>query len=263
MIALDLSSGKAADARRRLVHQLERHPDNSALVLMSGKVLLAERQYARAEAMLRRAGELDRSKPRESYTLLGHLLIAEKRLAAASTAFAAVIERDPMSSEAHTMLGLLMHAQRRVPEAVAHYEKALEADPYAVAAANNLAWLLAKNDQKLDRAFELARVAHARQPTNPQVVDTLGWVVLQAWRAAIGDYDSRAAVQLDAANPLYTYHLGLAYAKDGSDAKARKALERPQLTAGFRSRRRRAEDSRDARLLTHPVEIRLVSLTGC
>ena len=207
---------------------------------MSAKVLLAERQYSRAEAMLRRAGELDRSNL-ESYTLLGHLLIAEKRLAAASKAFAAVIERDPMSSEAHTMLGLLMHAQKRVPEAVAHYEKALEADPYAVAAANNLAWLLAENDQKLDRAFELARVAHARQPTNPQVVDTLGWVYFKRGVLPLAITTLEQAVQLDAANPLYAYHLGLAYAKDGSDAKARKALERAlSLQPGFA----RADDAR-------------------
>jgi Flp pilus assembly protein TadD len=34
------------------------------------------------------------------------------------------------------------------------------------------------------------------------------------------------AVQLDGRNPLYAYHLGVAYAKQGSDAKARRALQR-------------------------------------
>jgi tetratricopeptide (TPR) repeat protein len=225
LLALDLSTGRSLGARRRLLTHLEQRPDDPALLLMTAKVLVADRQHARAETLLRRVAALDPANF-ESYVLLGQLLIAQKRLDEAAQAFAAIIERDPKSADAHTMLGLLMHAQRRVPEAVAHYEKALEADSHAATAANNLAWLFAENDQQLERAFALARTAYARQPTNPVFVDTLGWVYFKRGVLALAVTNLEQAVQLDGTNPLYAYHLGVAYAKQGSDAKARRALQR-------------------------------------
>lgn len=225
LLALDLSTGRSLVARRLLLTHLEQRPDDPALLLMTAKVLVADRQHARAETLLRRVAVLDPANF-ESYALLGQLLISQKRLDEAAQAFAAIIERDPKSADAHTMLALLMHAQRRVPEAVAHYEKALEADSHAATAANNLAWLFAENDQQLERAFALARTAYARQPTNPVFVDTLGWVYFKRGVLALAVTNLEQAVQLDGTNPLYAYHLGVAYAKQGSDAKARRALQR-------------------------------------
>jgi tetratricopeptide (TPR) repeat protein len=240
LLALDLSTGQSLGARRLLLTHLERRPDDPALLLMAAKVLVADRQYGRAETLLRRVVALDPANF-ESYALLGQLLIAHKRLDEAAQAFAAIIERDPKSADAHTMLGLLMHAQRRVPEAIAHYEKALEADPYAATAANNLAWLFAENDQHLERAFALARTAYARQPTNPVFVNTLGWVYFKRGVLALAITNLEQAVQLDASNPLYAYHLGVAYAEQGADAKARRALQRAlELKPNFE----RAEDAK-------------------
>jgi len=240
LLALDLSTDRSLAARRLLLTHLEQRPDDPALLLLTAKVLVADRQYARAETVLRRVAALDPANF-ESYALLGQLLITQKRLDEAAQAFGAIIERDPKSADAHTMLGLLMHAQRRVPEAVAHYEKALEADSHAATAANNLAWLLAENDQQLDRAFALARTAYARQPTNPVFVDTLGWVYFKRGALGLAITNLEQAVQLDASSPLYAYHLGVAYAEQGSDAKARKALLRAlELKPSFE----RADDAK-------------------
>ena len=50
------------------------------------------------------------------------------------------------------------------------------------------------------------------------------------------------AVRLAPANPLYAYHLGVGYAKNGDDAKARKSLEGAlKLRPDFE----RAEDARN------------------
>jgi tetratricopeptide (TPR) repeat protein len=224
LVALDVSSGRSVEARKRLVDVIERDPRNTAVLLMTAKVLVAERQFPRAEQMLRRVIELDRSEI-EAYALLGQMFLAQKRLPEATREFAAIVERDPRSSAAHTMLGLLFHAQRRVPEAITHYEKALEHDPTSASAANNLAWLLAENKEQLDRALQLAKGAQARLPQNAEIVDTLGWVYLQREMLALAVTTLEEAVRLAPANPLYAYHLGVAYAKNGDDAKARKSLE--------------------------------------
>ena len=123
LVALDVSSGRSVDARKRLVDVIERDPRNTTVLMMTAKVLVAEQQFSRAEQMLRRVIELDPSAV-EASALLGQMFLAQKRLPEATREFAAIVERDPRSSAAHTMLGLLYHAQRRVPEAIAHYEKA-------------------------------------------------------------------------------------------------------------------------------------------
>jgi tetratricopeptide (TPR) repeat protein len=144
------------------------------------------------------------------------------------------------------MLGLLFHAQRRVPEAIAHYEKAVEYDSTAATAANNLAWLLAENKEQLDRALQLAKAAQGQLPLNAEVVDTLGWVYVQHEMLALGITTLEEAVRLAPSNPLYAYHLGVAYAKNGDDAKARKSLQaalklRPDFERAAEARRILAE----------------------
>jgi Tfp pilus assembly protein PilF len=136
-----------------------------------------------------------------------------------------MVERDPNSSTAHTMLGLLMHAQRRVPEAIVHYEKAFESDSHSATAANNLAWILAENDRDLDRALQLAQSAKAQLPNDSSVLDTLGWVYFKRGMLPLATTSLEEAVQLNPASVMSNYHLGVAYAKAGDDAKARKSIE--------------------------------------
>ena len=66
----------------------------------------------------------------------------------------------------------------RVEQAIANYEAALRRGESTGVAANNLAWIYAQKGQNLDRALELARAAHDRDPKNPAVMDTLGFVYL-------------------------------------------------------------------------------------
>jgi tetratricopeptide (TPR) repeat protein len=66
------------------------------------------------------------------------------------------------------------------------------------------------------------------------VSDTLGWVYYKKgmWPLAITAFEQ--SVERDPRNPLYYYHLGLAFAKSGEDAKARQALQQAlTLEPGF------------------------------
>jgi Flp pilus assembly protein TadD len=127
---------------------------------------------------------------------------------------------------AHTMLGLLYHAQGKLTDAIAHYEKAYEVDPSSATASNNLAWILAENDKDLDRAQQLAQAAKAQLPNDPTINDTLGWVYVKRDMLQLATNQLEEAVRLAPDNPLMSYHLGVAYAKAGDDARARKALEK-------------------------------------
>ena len=90
-------------------------------------------------------------------------------------------------------------------------------------------------------------------PQNAEIVDTLGWVYFQREMLALAITTLEEAVRLAPTNPLYAYRLGVAYTKNGEDAKARKSLEGAlKLRPDFE----RAEDARKC-----PRQARVTELT--
>src|SRR5207253_3075968 len=67
------------------------------------------------------------------------------------------------------------------------YEKVIAANPTLVLTLNNLAYIYAEKLNDLKRASELAQKARSNTPTNPSVLDTLGWITYKQ-----GDYKQAA-----------------------------------------------------------------------
>src|SRR5262249_53351696 len=76
----------------------------------------------------------------------------------------------------------------------------------------------------LDEALGLARIASDKQPGNPSVLDTTGWVYYKrgAYASAVDMFEQ--CVGKDTKNPVYRYHLGMSYFKLGDREKAKTAL---------------------------------------
>ena len=72
----------------------------------------------------------------------------------------------------------------------------------------------------------MAQTARRQLPDNPNSADTLGWAFYhkQVYTSAINLF--KEALKTEPENPLFNYHLGLAYAKNGQPALARQQLER-------------------------------------
>ena len=62
-------------------------------------------------------------------------------------------------------------------------------------------------------------------PDEPTINDTLGWIYYRKGLATLAIPVLKQAADRDPRNYLYRYHLGLAYAKAGDKANARKSLE--------------------------------------
>ena len=60
----------------------------------------------------------------------------------------------------------------------------------------------------------------------PEVNDTLGWVYYKKGLASLAIAPFQQSLGKDPDNPVYNYHLGLAYNETGETVKAREALER-------------------------------------
>ena len=209
------------------------------------------------------------------HELRGAVLLRANRFADAQHAFAAALARDPGNARARTGLAEIAFAQGDAERAIALYDEAAEAnaddlapvyaaaqialatgdvrgakrrletvvhrDPGHAGARNDLAWMLAQSRDELERALELATLAHRIDP-NPDITDTLGFVHLQRGETAraIERFEEALAARPDAQS--IRYHLGLALAREGERERAASALRDALASGPFPE----AEDARRA-----------------
>ena len=95
---------------------------------------------------------------------------------------------------------------------------------------NDLAFLLAREGRDLDRALELALEAKQAFGEDPEVADTLGFVMLQRGLAGPAAEQFLSALRLaeerGRAVPGIHYHMGLALRALGQEKAAEQHLER-------------------------------------
>jgi tetratricopeptide (TPR) repeat protein len=232
-VAVDVAQGRTAQARARVDSYVARLPDNPALLVMAARLYIADRDYLRAEDALQRVVQRQ-PENLTAYTLLGQLYMSQNKLDAARARFEEIAKRQPASVGADVVVAMILQAQDKPQEAQKRYERILERDPEAAAAANNLAWLYAQAGVELDRALKLAQTAYRRLPEDAQVRHTLGWVYYKQHLPALAISHFAYSVEKDPANPMYHYHLGLAYLESGERNKARAALQRAlDVSPGF------------------------------
>ena len=191
---------------------------------MSGKTLDAENAYKKALEKGPNSGS--------SAQLLFDLYVHGKRFDDARRLLDDRLQKNPSNAAAlAAMRGTLFEAQGKTDEAKKDYQKALESDTNQIIAANNLAYILADQGRDLDTALRYAQSVRSRQPENPVIADTLGWVYYKMGRWVLAKDSVQFAASKDPQNPLFQYHLGVIYKANNqpSDAEAalKKAIESP------------------------------------
>ncbi|HEX5106428.1 MAG TPA: tetratricopeptide repeat protein, partial [Pirellulaceae bacterium] len=195
----------------------------------------AEKDYARAEKELRTVHELDGAREDATLTLIS-LLTDQGRPTEARQIAEKSLERLQATSRVRIKLGEILELQGLSSEAQAQYEKVMSdnqlagattdmLDAYNTASAR-LAGLLADQGINLDQALQLASAAKRYRPEDPLFSDSIGWVHVRKLRAKVGLPYLEAAVNGAPENPVFRYHLGVAYEQMGDFAKARTELTR-------------------------------------
>lgn len=228
LVSLDLAAKNATGARARVEAKLTQTPSDARLFLLAASTYAATGDPSRAERALQQTVEIDPSNL-QAHAMLGQLYRSEQRLEQAKSEFDKLAKRRPGSdtgNAAQTMVALILEAQNRPDEAQRHYEQILSASPRAIVAANNLAWLYAERDGNLDVALGLAQTAAQQAPNHPAINDTLGWIYYKKGLYGQAIAALRRSVENDATNPKYHYHLGLAFSKNGDEARAKESLKR-------------------------------------
>src|SRR5947207_3382741 len=211
---------------RKMIEKLERAgtaiPPSSALLEIAGRLYADHHLYAEAARCFTRSLEIDRQRASAALALAENTAIQQKDHALDQLASVAA----SLKGSAQELLdGVKAQDESRPEQAITSYELAIRRGEYTGVAANNLAWLYAERKSNLDRALELAKFAHDRNPRNPAVLDTLGYVYLArreysqavaVLKDALTQTESRSPMPLDQEirNSLRE-HLAVAYAGVG------------------------------------------------
>lgn len=249
-IAIKDYNGAIATERRAL----ELKPDEPRVVAALTKTYVASGQI---EAALTEARRLQKEHPQNAagFALQGDVMAASKKWDEAAAAYKAAVQRQPLgglvvmqyaalqsggkSAEARALtkqwiaehpgdstvpLALAGESLRRNDVAAARrgYEQVLAIDPENFVALNNLASVLAQqNDPK---AIEFAEHAHRLAPFNPAVLDTLGWTLAQTSDPKRGAELLRMASRLAPNQAEIRLHLAKALVAAGDKTGARQEI---------------------------------------
>ena len=220
LVMLDMQS-QSYDEALAVTRQIQKSDPGIPLGAgLEGDILMAQKQYAAAAKAYGKALEIGNSglfamKEHQALTLTG-------RGAQADTALLGWLKKNPNDLQSRAYLGEAYGKAGRFPQAIEQYEYVISKAPSNVAVLNNLA--SAYDKQKDSRAAATAEKAYQLAPTNPVVLDTYGWILLEQGNAAqAAQLLERAAGK--APDPTIRYHLAVALSKSGDKSKARKELE--------------------------------------
>ena len=209
LVALEVASGKTAEAKARLTSALAASAADAELWMMAARAYGAMKDLDSAEQALKKALELQPGLL-PAYTMLGQLYLSQQRLGDAKREFQVLAERQSRPVGALTILGVIAQMEADNNSAEDYFERAVELEPKAAVAANNLAWAYADRGDRLDLALQLAHTAVQELPRSAEARDTLGWVHYKRKDAPSAVSAFRETIAMDPDNPVYHYHLGLA-----------------------------------------------------
>jgi len=229
LVQMDLGEGHPDAAVARARAAVKAYPDSPGMNLLLGRALASTGQSEEAvkvlEAMLARWP----STPGASAGLL-QLLGRLGRLSEAQETFEALNAKGALPPAGQVVLANMRSKSGDDPGARKLLEAALEKDPESTAAANDLAYLLARHGEDLQRATELAQMARGNKPKDAPIADTLGMVLLrrELGQAALEQFDAAIALAQPQSSVWATanYHRALALQKLGRTKEGISAMER-------------------------------------
>ncbi len=227
LAAMSLVEKKPEEAIQRIERQALLEPGSAAIQLLLGQVYGASGSLDKAEQCFRKSVELNPNQM-AAYAFLGQIYGNAQDHDRAIGELEKALEANPDQPVVRMLWSISHHMSGNEAKAREGYEQLLEANPNFAPAANNLAYMLAEEEdgKGLPRAFLLAQAARDAAPEDAQIADTLGWVLYKQ-----GAYPRAEALFMEAAEKLpdngeVIYHLGLAQKEMMKNDEARTSFTR-------------------------------------
>lgn len=221
MSEVELRQGDAGKAERRAREIIDRHPRLAIGHSLLGDVASSRQQVSAAIDHYRRAHQAEPSTDTLLRLLRTQLAAGEAK--AALPLAEQWVQARPKDIVVRRMLAEAYASQGLLKQAKSTYEALLKTLPDDAPALNNLATVLTRLGDP--GALAMAEKALANAPTQPEVIDTLGWALFQAGQTDRALQLLRDARLRNPANPEIRFHLASVLARTGRKAEAREELE--------------------------------------
>jgi tetratricopeptide (TPR) repeat protein len=209
---------------KRLREHAAQMPKSVSVQNYLGEVLLANGSRPEAREAFGRARAAD---PGSGAADIGLAKVnaAEGKFDEARKTLYSALSKDGNQSQTRLLLALIETKLGNQPAAIEQYRKVLETEPQSPLALNNLAYLLAGDNSRLDEALKYAQQVQELQPNNPGIEDTIGWIMYRKGLYGSAVQHLKGAVSRNGNAALYKYHLAMAYAKSGNRKLGQETLE--------------------------------------
>lgn len=218
---LELADGNP-DAALKIARQLQSaEPGLAAGYSLQGDVFFAKKDYTSAIAAYKDAMSRGWNSPGALKLYQANMLVGD--VDAARSTLLQWLSDNPRDISVRSVLAEVYRKQGAIDLALAEYEKIRQQQPENYALLNNIAWVyhVAGDDRALDIAKEAYRLASGK----PEIIDTYGWMLVEAGKVREGLGLLEEAVKGAPDNGDIRYHYASALAEAGEQQQARKELE--------------------------------------
>jgi tetratricopeptide (TPR) repeat protein len=167
----------------------------------AGRLYAGHQQYALAEPLWIRAGELDKDNP-TSYKLLGALYLKQRKAVEALEQFTKLARLEPTVADHFQQLGFLEARLGNLAAAERSFKQMLAVAPQNAAGYRSLAKFYLNTKREAQRAAQLAAKAVELEPVADSYF-VLGWSLAVNGRREEAAAAAQKAIQLDPNNPTY------------------------------------------------------------
>ena len=224
LLNLEIREGRAAESVQRLTGLIQQNPQNAGLHFLRGLAYFSLKDLDRSEASVKQALKLDPKTP-DGYTLLANIALARGATEEAKAHLRTAIATHPRNMLNYMALVTQYEKEGNWEEAKRLCEKAHEIDSTAPLVAAELAFLYLEHGGDVNAAVSLAQIAKQKLPDSPVTADALGWAYykLGSFASALSQLKESSGKVPN--NPVYHYHLGMAYMAAHQPDLARLSLQ--------------------------------------
>ena len=200
-VSVLIQIGEMQEARNVLETGMEVDPDGNWRVLLSELYVIVHDVMAREGghsvgelfAPLAMSLEQEPNSPLALNRLMAHVSADVKGNVELRTILSRVVADAKEPALAHLALGNICFVENDLDAALFHFEQCVAINPKLSIVLNNLAWILAHNEEHpdLERALAMANTALEENPGYPQFLDTKGTILmkLERWKDALADLE--------------------------------------------------------------------------
>ncbi len=199
---------------------LAKNPQNISAGILLGDLFLLDKKFDKGATLLSSLIKVNAKIP-QLYVSLANIKLAQNDNKGAIAVYQDGLKQNPGNIKLSLSLASLYEVQGEYDSAVSLYEALLNKNSGLDIAANNLATVLSEHFTGEDNLKKAAQLTEKfKDSAQPYYKDTYAWAIIKQGNITEG---SRLLSQIIAVSPdvpVFRYHLGVAYYKNGNNSSA-------------------------------------------